>query len=404
MAARNEKRRRLEFAPPPPDENIINRLPPQIMGDILLKLSSSIKTLIYCRCVCKSWYEILSDSYFTRSLVSTSPLSVLLLFPGYSVANCLIEVQKEEFSLIKKKKVSQLLDLNKTFIPGNHNLIGSCNGLLCFETGSDYQSCRYIFNPVLGRDRNDFVMLPKLYIDPSHTKKRVDSDIYGFGFCPKTYQYKVIRSMNFFGEYVYTIGTDSWRRIEDSPANNSKYENRDPGLYFNGALHWLPYKSIWCFDLYTEKFHQFPLPPLQQQYKNCKFDFGLKVFDNCLALYFKEKRNSNLKIWVMKDYGVKESWANFFSVSENYEEHSWVWNSIPLKLTKDGSLLIVYDNEKRSLVYFDLRRGEVVGKRRINGLKKRSEACYGGICIAHIATLISPKHIMKSSSPPILYN
>ncbi|OMO66727.1 Transmembrane protein TauE like protein [Corchorus olitorius] len=242
--------------------------------------------------------------------IARSPVS--LLIPTDSGGNCLIEVKED---LISQRKVSQLIDLNECLISG-YDQISSCNGLLCLARFICETTCQYyIVNPILGR--NDLVLLPQLNIEQSQYPHQPKYFILsGFGFCPKTNQYKVIRTMTWIG-YVYTIGIDdSWRRIEDLPKDN-RYASSSPGVHLNGALHWLtmiqnPFRlEICCFDLNTEKFNFFPLPALLRG--GILADLELRVLDDCLALYRKGDDGFSMNIWVMKDYGLEESWSNVFS-------------------------------------------------------------------------------------------
>ncbi|OMP04147.1 hypothetical protein COLO4_09907 [Corchorus olitorius] len=401
MAVRENKRRKLATLLEPEKENyenIMNRLPSQIMGDILLRVSSSIKTLSPLKSVCKSWYQIISDPYFTRNLN-------LLISNDYSGKTCLIQVEKDLISPPKSVSVSDDIDFQVKLKPFRSSgcPIGSCHGLLCFERNL---LKTYIVNPVLGSD--NLVMLPSLkYKFPSLYPVR-DFTLMGFGFCPKTNQYKVIRFIRWTSRvYIYTLGTDdSWREIEDLPTD--RFTSGLPGVYLNAVLHWLTYPrrikfddrkpEIYCFDVETEKSHQLDLLPQLPQGRNHLVGLRLGVFHNCLALYinggcFPEAQGnffSNFDIWVMKD---GKSWANIFRISGVIPASS-VWSRAePLMLTKDGNSLIVYVDEDRCrlLKYFDLRTGENITDRRLTGI-------YGGRFNTYVATLVSPKHIIKRST------
>ena len=100
------------------------------------------------------------------------------------------------------------------------------------------------------------------------------------------------------------------------------------------------------------------------------------MLDNCLAIYANPE-NSFLDVWVMKSYGVQESWAKIFS----FKSGENLFRILPLKLTEDGDLLI-YVDVKGLLLRFDSRNRNLI-KRRINGIIGI------GTCIAYVASLIS---------------
>ncbi|OMP04146.1 hypothetical protein COLO4_09906 [Corchorus olitorius] len=211
--------------------------------------------------------------------------------------------------------------------------------------------------------------------------------------------------------YVYTLGTDnSWRRIFEDHLPMDRISSELPGVCLNGALHWLTclkIKSddrkprIYCFDLDSETFHQLdhdllPQLPITRWGDNKSLE-GLKlgVLDNCLALYingacFPEGYFSNFDIWVMKD---EKSWANIFRISG--AAPSSVWKRIePLMLTEDGKMLIIYNDEKILLKYYDLRTGMFIADRWADHV-----IGYGSIkYIGHVASLVSPQHIMMKKS------
>ncbi|OMO71848.1 hypothetical protein COLO4_28000 [Corchorus olitorius] len=362
------------------------------MGDILLRVSSSIKTLIPFRSVCKSWYQVLSDPYFTRNLS-------LLISNDYSGKTYLVQVEKDLISSPTSYSMKDDIDCSSG-CP-----IGSCHGLLCFERNN---SETYIVNPVLGSDDDLVIMLPSMNTEtevPSLFPVRI-FNLMGFGFCPNTNQYKVVRTIrSTLRVYIYTLGTDdSWREIEDLPTD--RFTSCLPGVYLNGALHWLTYPriesddrklEIYCFDVETEKSHQLDLLPQLLQGRNNLDGLKLGVLDNCLALYIKLGGCfSNFDIWVMKD---EKCWANIFRISGVAPLSVWNRDRVePLMLTEDGNSLIAYaeeDDERRLLKHFDVRTGKNITNRT---LIEKGTITSGRRYTAHVATLMSPKHIMKRST------
>ncbi|XVF62527.1 hypothetical protein PTKIN_Ptkin09bG0015500 [Pterospermum kingtungense] len=97
---------------------------------------------------------------------------------------------------------------------------------------------------------------------------------YGFGYEPISDDYKLVR-MVLFKERggddhmletevrVYSLRTNSWRRIKDFPFR-LKYIGRN-GVLANHALHWVVHSDIAktfvvAFDLGTEEYRVVPLP------------------------------------------------------------------------------------------------------------------------------------------------
>uniref|UniRef100_A0A2N9I1B1 F-box associated beta-propeller type 1 domain-containing protein n=1 Tax=Fagus sylvatica TaxID=28930 RepID=A0A2N9I1B1_FAGSY len=118
---------------------------------------------------------------------------------------------------------------------------------------------------------------------------------------------------------VYTLSTDSWRRFVIS-LRSIDYIDALPCLFFNGALHSLANhesdKFILSFDVNDEMFREIMLP---QNYLDEVVDDvldlafeRLAVFKGSLALFvffLDAPGNSICHIWVMREYGVVESWT-----------------------------------------------------------------------------------------------
>ncbi|KAK4372523.1 hypothetical protein RND71_007907 [Anisodus tanguticus] len=85
------------------------------------------------------------------------------------------------------------------------------------------------------------------------------------------------------------------------------------GVLVNGALHWLATEDsdyspvIAAFDLSKEKFLEVPTP--STLYKGKHVMNNLVALRGCLSMSSDTKENRTF--WMMKDYGVEESWGKF---------------------------------------------------------------------------------------------
>ncbi|GFY91244.1 hypothetical protein Acr_07g0014400 [Actinidia rufa] len=107
---------------------------------------------------------------------------------------------------------------------------------------------------------------------------------------------------------VFTLKTNTWRVIQGFKNIHGIY---GPGAFMNGALHWLVSPpegtpAIVSFDLATEILFQEVLPPPCQGF----VDFTIQsvgVSGGYLSVLGGD--NARMEIWVMKEYGVRESWT-----------------------------------------------------------------------------------------------
>ncbi|XP_050281159.1 F-box/kelch-repeat protein At3g06240-like [Quercus robur] len=216
----------------------------------------------------------------------------------------------------------------ETGIPSDFGLVkivGSCNGLLCltgFNPSNDKYSCPhpsidiYLWNPSIRK----FKKLPDTCLGQLRCVKL------RFDYHSENNDYKVVRiSLSPLSGHeieVYTLSSDSWRRYEILLPTNVVI--LDISFYYplvSGALHWMAYingenrrtETIMAFDVNSEKFRKLELP-----------DNSMISNDRCLAL-FKGKLayiecgriqpcGFQYSIWVMRQYGVVETWHKIFVV------------------------------------------------------------------------------------------
>ncbi|KAH7862951.1 hypothetical protein Vadar_011448 [Vaccinium darrowii] len=274
-------------------------LPMLISLSILLRLPT--KRLLVCRCVCKTWRNIISDPHFAKlhflkseAFPLVRPLSrthisrnLYLVEPpehssGFEQPDCCdcygyssskhhfhmkletklkIPLRNAELAMnsegdanvssnskggVKRKRCIKLK-------PKEHklNLVNSCNGFLCLSEPSKNDPV-VVCNPITG----EFINLP--VPTPADLKFCKSFSDCGLGFSPKTNQYKVIRMFDlqervhervrdpitgkeFLSSRVaeiHTLGTESWKMIGVAPLSFYDYKLDFPS-YLNGALHWL---------------------------------------------------------------------------------------------------------------------------------------------------------------------
>lgn len=205
----------------------------------------------------------------------------------------------------------------------NYKMGNSCYGLVCLA--GIWDEPLVICNPVL----EEFMNLPRRFISQLEKNKvDISTRVCRLGFSPKHNQYKVIRTferrtkgdhfshLGTWGE-ILAIGTGSswlcspWKSVGSAPKTNP---NSDPPTYFHGRLHWLSsaVSSIPYFDFDNEKFDFLSLPK-DNIIRQTQVGMTIGVVDGCLCLCHFFKRRY-LDIWIMKEYGVSETWTKFLSI------------------------------------------------------------------------------------------
>ncbi|PQM37089.1 F-box protein [Prunus yedoensis var. nudiflora] len=313
----------------------ILQLPDHLMVQIFCKITT--KTLIQCKRVCKSWRCWLADPQFTRDLLSRTPAS--LLVSGFRTPTSkdtgYFFIDLDRASTLNRASSDVVLKLfsikpNVQSSRGIH-IVGSCNGFLCHELLSEVSNQLYISNPVTGES----LTLP----EPTNPC-RTSPGKYGFGFSPISNVYKVVRIMSPIKgseeqAMVLNVGSGIWRDIGGSV---NSFGITDDGIYLNGFLHWIGRRRsegsllICAFDIESEHFRELPLPPCSLDLKKTRVQLGVLKGWLCLIISSRVKIN----VWVMKDYGVKESWTKEHEIRDPLS----CFGTEILKFTGKGKVLV----------------------------------------------------------------
>ncbi|KAL8458291.1 hypothetical protein ACS0TY_035968 [Phlomoides rotata] len=99
---------------------------------------------------------------------------------------------------------------------------------------------------------------------------------------------------------------------------------------------------ISCFDLETEHFSTLSAPfPWNGEYKNL-VSLNLFVWGDCLGLCDNTSAN-DIVIWLMKEYGVGNSWTKEFVTSHILDNFGFTSTAHPIKVFRDGDILIQWN-------------------------------------------------------------
>ncbi|KAK1370730.1 F-box domain-containing protein [Heracleum sosnowskyi] len=291
-----------------------------------------VKSLGQCKCVSKPWYSLISDPYFTKMHLkkasSTNAVLISTKFnPGslYSVdftnnfknnSNCDGIASKLNFNLSNKWSI----------------VWGSCNGLILVESN---RRSKFLLNPAT----LEFKKLPRFRSGyPSNSTY----NYFGFGYDSSCDDYAVVVISNHCNfkknacVFVYTLSTNQWKKVGFSPYDH-KLHRPTSGTYVAGSLHWLANNVndssliIASFSIADKEFSEVPLP---KGIANLSFKvLRLGDFKGCLCL-FTSVFNGGTECWLMKEYGVVESWMK---LSFFLTEASWV---VSLHLQEDSLVLL----------------------------------------------------------------
>jgi F-box interacting protein len=193
-------------------------------------------------------------------------------------------------------------------------------------------------------------------------------DTLGFGFDPKTNDYKIVRIMNFrFRQckvQVYHLRSNSWRLLDSSP--NPSYFIQSPRFpsYLNGVHYWLaPVRDegncmgrqllLISFDMSNEVFKEFLLLPPPTEGCNC-IDQDIAIINDSVTLILKFPHDwkHTFEIWVLNECGVERNWTKTLTIIRQIP----VFRNL-LQLREDGSVVLTTD-DKDFILYDPIKQKE----------------------------------------------
>ncbi|KAK9741601.1 hypothetical protein RND81_03G116500 [Saponaria officinalis] len=262
----------------------------------------------------------------------------------------------------------------------------SCNGLILIQDDTDK---RLLVNPTTKEVR-------ELPVSPYALDPRASFTMYGLGYDHANDDYKVV-TLSYYdsdNEYepdcsemfvnVYSVRSGTWKKGESSPYDHA-VGHVTTGVFVDGCIHWLASRTsgyssvIVSFDLTEEKFYEVPAP---SSFGGDHFVLKrLVVLGGCLSI-FPYRPEKETDIWMMKEYGVKESWTKFSIVDDKVSEFR------PLVfMAGQREVVMVKDEETvvEKLVMFNLD-GAAFKDITIHGI---DEFHVGG---SFTETLVSPYH------------
>ena len=311
-----------------------NDLPHDIVLNILTRLPA--KSVIRFRCVCKTWDSSITTPYFISTHLNNlahdhdnGDGDGYIIHMPWSTRDTMNSSNRPVCTVAFDRTFDRIseVEIPFDFPSGRALIVGSCNGLLCLAANiglniSDYVI--YFWNP----STRKFKRLP----DSSLGK--LDSVALGFAYHSENNDYKVLRISSYPTVRppmpdeieVYSLSSDSWRRVGMSLRANVNNSFFFPAPLVSGAWHWISrvvegeeerkVELIMSFDVNSEEFRMLRMPDGVMSI--VRFQTRLASFKGKLAILTcgqSEQHGGCLcSIWVMREYGVLESWNKLFVV------------------------------------------------------------------------------------------
>ncbi|GJR95375.1 F-box domain containing protein [Tanacetum coccineum] len=271
---------------------------PPLLLEILSRLP--VKTLLRCRSVSKDWRELIDSPDFVKIHLNQSKgtYNVLTFLRRYDSI-----LSSHSLSLNSRPtfvKVEPPFNLTG-FFPRD---LGSCNGLICLSWGKSNQELS-LWNPSTKKHK----WIPTMPIHyPPHTENNRIVDTLGYDNANDDYKSQVECLAKRGARFSYC----TQRVYCNAPMSHS--------VCVGGAIHWSLLRKddqhqnhvIVAFDLASHSFRSVPQP----HYTTLYMSIDVGILGGCLCLVGTQEEDIDcVDIWMMKEYGVRESWRKLLTIS-----------------------------------------------------------------------------------------
>ncbi|CAN4092894.1 unnamed protein product [Withania somnifera] len=338
-------------------------LPIELITDVLLNLP--VKSLLQFRSVSKSWLALISSPQFVKTHLSISAKNQRLVLTEIANSFTSRETQiiLKDYSLtsLRNDSVIEAFDLDYPMNKPRQDvtILGSVNGLICLVIEDNDL---VLWNPSIRL----FKKLPDCRLRFVNSGNAIPTSvIYGFGYDESSDDYKVVgvlciernNILHHVEVEIYSLKSDSWRSKDDI---TDGVELIKPCKFVNGKLHWVNNviggfhkdKNIISIDLVDEKWGKVEQPC----YGGVNFFLKLEVLGSDLSVVCNFMK-SHANVWIMREYGVKESWTKTYTVKypdcyfSPFVPRTLCMSSRGDVLLVPGSTLMVHNPEDEPIIY-----------------------------------------------------
>ncbi|XP_058784843.1 F-box protein CPR1-like [Vicia villosa] len=324
-----------------PMDLVVESLPMDLVVEILCRLP--VKFLLQFRSVCKLWNSLISGHNFAKKhlhLSATRSLNYVFYFDYFSRFILESRPLDSVFSTMFMDVVTQIDYSLKGFDGGFHNypcnFVGSCNGILCLAR-LHHDCFVRVWNPSIRK----FKELPPLIQSKFNNGLAGGWISHGFGYDHVNDNYKVVAVVKYAAPRrgrqgcsisktqvgVYTFGTDLWKSIGEFPFGS--FHLVVPRVGNQGHSYVPDYGEV------------------------DEYNLNLGVLRDCLCVF------SDYGVWLMKEYGNKESWTKLFTISYEQEDpsDSYFLANVICMFADDQVLLESSSNCGKKMTSYDLKTG-----------------------------------------------
>ncbi|XP_055814521.1 F-box/kelch-repeat protein At3g06240-like [Solanum dulcamara] len=288
----------------------------ETITEILSRLP--VRSLFRFKCVLKSWMTLINEPYFVKKHLNhaknnQNSQKICLLNNNLSFQYGL------SLTLASLSPVQLVEDVQQVDWPCSGEVM-SCKIYCCYdglaligvsEYNHLYNIKLWLWNP----STRESMVLPHIKFS-----ERLDFTC-ALGYDSTSNDYKIFKIGRESSNEILALKSGSWRKIDKHPAGIYPlwWSTLDSPAFVHEAFHWLGSlnRSVVSFHILNEVYVELPMPDGWLVVSDINhLSYGISVLGGLLCVYSTHVHQwkYNFNLWVMKDYGVKESWNKLFNI------------------------------------------------------------------------------------------
>ncbi|XP_019256508.1 PREDICTED: F-box/kelch-repeat protein At3g23880-like [Nicotiana attenuata] len=304
-----------------------------------------VLSLLQFKCVSKFWKAFISDCYFKMKHLSHAKndqnSQKFLTSQMCMDKDDMFNFYRSSLSSVQVVEDEQKLDCPSSCKPVNCMLFCCCDGLVLLAVCDRLVEHLLLWNP----STRESILLP-------HPESPLIDCVFGMGYDATSDDYKILtvnlnRIRPGISAEILALKSGSWRKNGKYPTGSHDVCGfmdcgTDSLAFVHGAFHWLGlslYYTILSFDISNEVYGEIPLLERMYNIFNQRFiERGVSVLGGMLCFYstYHNLGPGTFNLWVMKDYGIKESWVPFLKIQDT----NLVYSVKPKYMFVDGAVLL----------------------------------------------------------------
>ncbi|KAL4569855.1 hypothetical protein LXL04_025499 [Taraxacum kok-saghyz] len=311
---------------------MLDYFPRDLLIEILKWLP--VNSILQCRTVCKSWNSLVTSNDFisahhnlTKSIIENGNQTLLIRYFDQTrkLEQYIIGKDDETFGL----KFSNI-EFQHASTSAYFRVVGYYDGVVCLSDDLfDSMFMVILWNPSIKKSIRVMV--------PNYEQNWIQRAVLGFGVCQRTHDPKIVRiayQNNSSMPHklhdsplidVFSLASGGWRQPLGGRFNRPHKLIRITWsqVCFNGVIHWVACEQqldpnlrclIISFDLVHEVFDEMPLPDVLSRQDASHLSISTRKEYLSVLEYDMERGKECCGVWVMKEYGVTESWEKLYVI------------------------------------------------------------------------------------------